>query len=1253
MKKPVYSIFVLGILTLALAFGLSHSLTRLHPVQAASSSLNFLQSPPVINSISPGTTPRGQTPAKITIKGSGFQANSTVFFNTTPVTAKIKNDTKIVIKGAPDSLFQNDISYDINVVSPSGQTSNTIKFIVGAGSPQATPTSVTITSPKSFTVNTGGTTTLQVSVLDQNGQPIPGAPVTFSSDNTAIANVSTAGVVTGTARGSATITVSAGQNITAMATFAVNDVTTETSGIFGNSDLEVQGATGNFFASDFQKHVLRIRRPLQSMSDFSGRSGTSGNSDGTATAALFNAPLGVGIGGQVYLADTNNQSVRRINPGTGDVRTVVSLSDIQAVAASVTSWGPRDVAIDSNEDLYISDAVNHVIWQATVNKNSTTVRLLAGGLGQSGTQDGTAATARFNTPQKITLSDTILNVTENSAFVRQIAVGSGTVKSISQSSGVAEPTVNVKFGGIQPQTEEEPFQNARPSAIAQDRAGNLYIAAAGTVFIVTVNGDKITTTELTPPGTIQNPVGIAVTDNSVFVLDGATGQFFQFRTASPTITSIGPNQVATGSTGTPVVLMGTNFLDNTQIFVGRNQIRDVRVVNSRLITFTLPPQQFAGTLTISAITRGGLATTNLTVTGQAATPSIALSAFPSNRTVPQGEDARYTISIDRQANQAPVNLSVSGLPTGATAQFTPNPTLLSGTLLTVSVGDTTPAGNYNLTVTGSAPNISVTPTPLTLTVTAPGIVILSTSPSDLQTVAPGQNLTYTINLNRTSAPGPVNISVSGLPSGATATFSTNPVSGNSTQLTIATTTSTPEGTFTITLIGSLPGALVRATQFVITVKAGGNGGNPSVSLSASPTSITVPAGNTANYVVSLARTNFTGFVTLRLKTTSASAPGITFAYAPSVTAGNESTLSVFTSASQTTPGTYKLIASGIATGATVVDSSEFLLVVTDPPPPPVVTLSVTPSTRTIQAGQSASYTVVLDVKNAPGANLQVDVQGDIPPATTFSFSPSGCSSFPCTSTLTFRTSAALVNEPATATPAGTYNMKLVAFLNGSLAAQADFSLTIQPSSPPSVTLSMSPTSRTVTQGQSTSYTVSVAASNFSGSLSIGISGSIPAGTSFAFNPSSFPIPGSTQLVVTTSASTPAGTYQFQLTGTSSPAISITPVPFTLIVQSSGPGTVTLSMSPTSRTVVRGQSTSYTVSVAASNFSGSLSIGISGSIPAGSSFSFNPSSFPIPGSTQLVVTTSSNTPPGTYSLQLTGTSTPATSITPVPFTLIVQ
>ena len=76
------------------------------------------------------------------------------------------------------------------------------------------------------------------------------------------------------------------------------------------------------------------------------------------------------------------------------VRASNAQSAAQAAGYSVTSWGPRGLALLASGSMIITDGVNHVAWHQL----SGTMYLRAGAPGAAGTVDGTATAARLNTP---------------------------------------------------------------------------------------------------------------------------------------------------------------------------------------------------------------------------------------------------------------------------------------------------------------------------------------------------------------------------------------------------------------------------------------------------------------------------------------------------------------------------------------------------------------------------------------------------------------------------------------------------------------------------------------------------------------------------------------------------------------------------------------------------------------------------------------------------------------------------------------
>lgn len=188
-------------------------------------------------------------------------------------------------------------------------------------------------------------------------------------------------------------------------------------------------------------------------------------------------------------------------------------------------------------------------------------------------------------------------------------------------------------------------------------------------------------------------------------------------------------------------------------------------------------------------------------------------------------------------------------------------------------------------------------------------------------------------------------------------------------------------------------------------------------------------------------------------------------------------------------------------------------------------------------------------------------------------------------------------------------------------------------STPDFSVSASPSSASTTAGGSVSYGVAVGSANgFTGSVGLAING-LPAGATASFAPASVTAPGSSQLTIATDGSIAAGTYPLTITATGSSTSHTAAV--TLVVNAPPTPDFTVTPKPASRTVVRGASTSYTISIGRSGgFSGAVVLSVNG-LPAGTSGSFAPN--PATDSSVLSVTTTSSTRVGGYTLTLTGTS----------------
>src|SRR5438552_6142608 len=313
--------------------------------------------------------------------------------------------------------------------------------------------------------------------------------------------------------------------------------------------------------------------------------------------------------------------------------------------------------------------------------------------------------------------------------------------------------------------------------------------------------------------------------------------------------------------------------------------------------------------------------------------NFTLGASPLSQSVLPGGSTSYNVTISPTGGfSGQVNLSVGGLPSGASGSFAPNPATASSTL-SVTTGTGTLVGTYTLTITGVSGSLTHTTT-VSFVVTAPVDFTLGASPSS-QTVTPGGSTSYSVTISPTGGfSGQVNLSVSGLPSGASGSFAPNPATASST-LSVTTGTGTPVGTYTLTITG-VSASLTHTTTVSLVVTAPVN-----FTLGASPSSQTVLPGGSTSYSVTISPTGgFSGQVNLSVSGLPSGASG---SFAPNPATAS-STLSV-TTGTGTPVGTYTLTITGISASLTHTTTVSFVVTA-----PVDFTLGASPSSQTVTPG---------------------------------------------------------------------------------------------------------------------------------------------------------------------------------------------------------------------------------------------------------------------------------------------------------------
>ena len=197
-----------------------------------------------------------------------------------------------------------------------------------------------------------------------------------------------------------------------------------------------------------------------------------------------------------------------------------------------------------------------------------------------------------------------------------------------------------------------------------------------------------------------------------------------------------------------------------------------------------------------------------------------------------------------------------------------------------------------------------------LTGPPPAGFTISASPTSVST-NPGSNGSTTINSFVTGGfSGSIMLSATGQPSGVTIGFTTNPFSaGSSTSMTFNVASTTTPGTYPITVSGT-SGSTVETTTFTLTV----NGANPTFTLSASPTSLTVARASTGNVIITTAVSG--GFNSAVSLSGSVTGSRVSVSFSPSSITGNGTATMTITVNRRAVTGTRTITITGTGGGIT-------------------------------------------------------------------------------------------------------------------------------------------------------------------------------------------------------------------------------------------------------------------------------------------------------------------------------------------------
>ncbi len=289
---------------------------------------------------------------------------------------------------------------------------------------------------------------------------------------------------------------------------------------------------GNLYIADTDNSVVRkVSAATGVISTVAGNGSYGYAGDGeAATSAELNEPQAIAVdgGGNLYIADTNNRVIRKVAAATGIISTVAGTGSYgySGDGGPATSAGlsdPYGIAVDAAGNLYIADTYNEVIRKVTI---ATGVISTVAGNGSGGYagDGGPATSAELSSPEGIAVDgagNLYIADTYNSV-IRKVTAATGVISTVAG---------NGNFGYSGDSGPATSAELSNPDGVAVDAGGNLYIADTNNLVIRRVTPTGVISTVVgngnygfsgdggaATSAELADPYGVAASSSGLFYI---------------------------------------------------------------------------------------------------------------------------------------------------------------------------------------------------------------------------------------------------------------------------------------------------------------------------------------------------------------------------------------------------------------------------------------------------------------------------------------------------------------------------------------------------------------------------------------------------------------------------------------------------------------------------------------------------------------------------------------------------------------